>query len=88
MSRDRTGNHLVEEQPVSHKRVVPTQERSLGSCTNPTLTRLGETHRSHTFRESDWLSQLQQRDVMIVRVDVEVPMSDDGRDGAHDGRRF
>jgi hypothetical protein len=51
------------------------------------LTRLGKAHRSHTFRECYWLSQLQQCDVVVVSVDVEIPVSDYGRYGTHDWRR-
>jgi hypothetical protein len=86
-SHGHTGAHRAEEPPVIHIH-ISTDERKVASWLQPALTRLGKTHRSHTFRESDWLPQLQESDVVIVRVDVEIPMSDDGRDGTHDGRRI
>jgi hypothetical protein len=64
------------------------RRETLASWSRPTLTRLGKAHRSHTLRKGDWLPQLEQRNVMVVSVNVEVTVPDDGRYGAHDGRRL
>lgn len=52
------------------------------------LTRLRQAHRPHPLRERHRPAQLQQRNVVIVRVDVEVAMSNDCRHRPHDCRRL
>lgn len=46
------------------------------------------TNRRNRFAKLDRLAQPHQRNVMVVRVRIEVPMPDDGADGSHYRRRL